>query len=116
MGFIKFKKGAEQLKSLPHTTHRRERFVVFFFFFFGFKVLSKGFSIILGAIGKKGRSVDFYFYFWMFHGVICKYFGGGLSVYIFVGLESPKILIHVCIGLEAQTEDEDMFEDKHVVL
>ena len=73
--------------------------------------MSKGFSIILGAIGKKGRSVDFYFYFWMFHGVICKYFGGGLSVYIFVGLESPKILIHVCIGLEAQTESED----KHAV-
>ena len=51
----------------------------------------------------------------MFDGVICKYFGGGLSVYIFVGLESPKILIHVCIGLEAQIEDKDMSEDKHSV-
>ena len=51
--------------------------------FSGFKVLAKGFSIILGAIGQKGRSVVvFFFFFWMFHGVICKYFGGGLSVYI----------------------------------
>ena len=36
-----------------------------------------------------------------------------------VGSESSKILIHICIGLEAQTEDEDededMSEDKHVV-
>ena len=46
--------------SLPHTTHHRERIVVCFS---GFKVLAKGFSIILGAIGQKGRSVDFYF-FW----------------------------------------------------
>ena len=82
--------------------------------FSSFKVLSKGFSIILRATGQKGRSIDFFF--WMFHGVICKYFGGGLSVYIFVGLESPKILIHVCIELQAQTDDKDMSEDKHTVL
>ena len=50
--------------------------------FSSFKVLSKGFSIILRAIGQKGRSIDFFFFFWMFHGVICKYFGRGLSVYI----------------------------------
>ena len=30
-------------------------------------------------------------------------------------LKSSKILIHICIGLEAQTEDEDMSEDKHAV-
>ena len=34
---------------------------------------------------------------------------------ISVGLESPKILIHVCIRLEAQTEDEGMSKDKHAV-
>ena len=32
-----------------------------------------------------------------------------------VGSESSKILIHICIGLEAQIEDEDMFEDKHAM-
>ena len=32
-----------------------------------------------------------------------------------VGPESSKILIHICIGLKAQIEDEDVFEDKHVV-
>ena len=32
-----------------------------------------------------------------------------------VGPESSKILIHICIGLKAQIEDEDMFEDKHAV-
>ena len=32
-----------------------------------------------------------------------------------MGQESPKILIHIYIGLEAQTEDEDMSEDKHAV-
>ena len=32
-----------------------------------------------------------------------------------VGPESSKILIHICIGLKAQTEDEDMFEDKHAL-
>ena len=32
-----------------------------------------------------------------------------------VGSESPKILIHIYIGLEAQTEDEDMSDDKHAV-
>ena len=51
--------------------------------FSGFKVLYKGFSIILREIGQKGRSIDFFFFFfWMFYGVICKYFGEGLSVYI----------------------------------
>ena len=30
-------------------------------------------------------------------------------------MESSKILIHICIGLKAQTEDEDMFEDKHAL-
>ena len=32
-----------------------------------------------------------------------------------VGPESSKILIHICIGLKAQIEDKDMFEDKHAV-
>ena len=32
-----------------------------------------------------------------------------------MGPESSKILIHICIGLEAQTKDEDMFEDKHAL-
>ena len=32
-----------------------------------------------------------------------------------MGPESSKILIHICIGLKAQTEDEDMSKDKHVV-
>ena len=32
-----------------------------------------------------------------------------------VGSESSKILIHICIRLKAQTEDEDMSEDEHVV-
>ena len=32
-----------------------------------------------------------------------------------VGPESSKILIHICIELEVQTEDEDMSEDKHTV-
>ena len=38
-----------------------------------------------------------------------------IIIIIIVGLESPKILIHVCIRLEAQTEDEDMSKDKHAV-
>ena len=38
-----------------------------------------------------------------------------IIIIIIVGLESPKILIHICIELEVQTEDEDMSEDKHVV-
>ena len=32
-----------------------------------------------------------------------------------MGSKSPKILIHICIELEAQIEDEDMSEDKHAV-
>ena len=32
-----------------------------------------------------------------------------------MGPESPKVLIHICIELEAQTEVEDLSEDKHAV-
>ena len=32
-----------------------------------------------------------------------------------MGPESAKIPIHICIKPKAQTEDEDMSEDKHVV-
>ena len=32
-----------------------------------------------------------------------------------VGPESSKILIHIWIGLKAQTEDEDMSKDKHAM-
>ena len=32
-----------------------------------------------------------------------------------MGPESPKVLIHICIRPKAQTEDEDMFEDKHAL-
>ena len=32
-----------------------------------------------------------------------------------MGLKSSKILIHICIRSKAQTEDEDMSEDKHAV-
>ena len=38
-----------------------------------------------------------------------------IIIIIIVGLESPKILIYICIELEVQTEDEDMSEDKHTV-
>ena len=38
-----------------------------------------------------------------------------IIIIIIVGPESPKILIHICIGPEAQTEDENMSEDKHAV-
>ena len=38
-----------------------------------------------------------------------------LPKYPIVGPESPKIPIHICIKPKAQTEDEDMSEDKHVV-
>ena len=38
-----------------------------------------------------------------------------IIIIIIVGLESPKILIHICIELEVQTEDEDLSEDKHTV-
>ena len=34
---------------------------------------------------------------------------------ITVGPESTKIRIHICIRLKAQTENEDMSEDKHSV-
>ena len=32
-----------------------------------------------------------------------------------MGRGSPRILIHICIRPKAQTEDEDMFEDKRAV-
>ena len=32
-----------------------------------------------------------------------------------VGPKSPKIPIHICIRPKAQTKDENMSEDKHVV-
>ena len=42
---------------------------------------------------------------------VCMY-----SINIIVWLESPKILIHICIRPKAKTEDKDMSEDEHVVL
>ena len=32
-----------------------------------------------------------------------------------VKTESPKILIHICIRPKAQTEDDDMSKDEHIV-
>ena len=32
-----------------------------------------------------------------------------------MGSESPKILIHICIGPKTQTDNDDMFKDKHAV-
>ena len=75
-GFIKLKKGAEQLESLPHTTHckeiARERGLWFIFLVLRFCI--KIFQIILGAILGKWGGQNFFF-FLVFHGVICKYFG-----------------------------------------